>query len=86
MVRAWSMNVALYLTVFFLGASPVCSICSTSSRRLANPMKRVMRNAMSTIQWLSSMPAASPPANMRSTKPKATMHTSMMAYCLSFTQ
>ena len=58
---------------------PVRSMRKTSSRRLASERNSVSRNVMSTIHLLSMMPEASPPASMRSTKPKAIMHTSIMA-------
>ena len=41
------------------------------------------KKVMSTIHLLRKMPEASPPASRRSTNPKATMHTSIMAYCFS---
>lgn len=53
---------------------------------LGKLMKRVMRKVISTIHLLSTMPVATPPASRRSTKPKATIHTSMMAYCLNLAQ
>ena len=72
--------------VLWRGASPVSFMRSTSSRRLANERNRVSKKVISTIHWLSATSSATPPATMRSTKPKATMHTSSTAYCFSFEQ
>ena len=69
--------------VFFRGASPVSFILTTSSRLLAKERKSMSKKVMSTIHLLRKMPEASPPASRRSTNPKATMHTSIMAYCFS---
>ena len=86
MVIAWLIKVRLYRMVFLRGATPVASIRSTSSRRLAKLRNRASRKVISTIHLLSTTPVATPPAKMRSTNPKATIHTSMMALSFSFTQ
>ena len=72
--------------VFLRGGTPVSFMRNTSSRRLANERKSVSRNVISTSHLLGAMSVAKPPASTLNTKPKATMHTSMMAYCLSLVQ